>query len=532
MDLLKVSDSLQLPLDFITERATIFGTSGSGKTYFAMKLVEEICKHKLPCVIIDVVGIWWGLRLSVDGTGEGLPLLIAGETDRCDLRVSSTKGKMLAQVYLDTRQNMILDVSGWPLAEQCLFITDFLNELFVIHDRTPLLLVADEAHTYAPQTTGGVAEVKKSLDALTNWATKGRAKGLGLLNLTQRPALLSNSVWGLSSTLITMCIPFETDLEKVARWMSDKTSSQEEATATTSAIRQLKPREAFVASRLIDPARSAYRFVLTQAGQRTTYDSSSTPKVGFSRINPKPLSADLISELETIVDTGEDDDLTGQLRKRIAYLQRQLRSADTEKAARLSPEIVNAAIEGIAQSVEQLQQLASVLSGGLVVEPKASEPLDPSMSIEPEIIYSQEESLLLAAVAQLQGEELSDIKSVSLVAAIDSKKASKILERLEANGVASISEETWSTSERVDLVIDRQKAIEFWRGQVGKNAQSIFDYMLANAQSVLKESELARACGMRAGPLFRSGLDKLQNIGFLLRIGGTYYMNPALVRVS
>lgn len=69
---LQLADRFALPADFITQTAGILAVRGSGKTNLAAVIAEEMAAARLPFVVVDPVGAWWGLRSSSDGKGPGL----------------------------------------------------------------------------------------------------------------------------------------------------------------------------------------------------------------------------------------------------------------------------------------------------------------------------------------------------------------------------------------------------------------------------------------------------------------------------
>ena len=75
---LTLGPGLVLPVEAVTETFAILAKRGAGKTYTAAVLVEEMMGAGVPVVIVDPVGVWWGLRSSADGTAEGLPVVIFG----------------------------------------------------------------------------------------------------------------------------------------------------------------------------------------------------------------------------------------------------------------------------------------------------------------------------------------------------------------------------------------------------------------------------------------------------------------------
>jgi len=55
-----------LPFEALDERIAIVGTAGSGKTYAAKGFVERLLETGAHVTIVDPLGVWWGLRASVD----------------------------------------------------------------------------------------------------------------------------------------------------------------------------------------------------------------------------------------------------------------------------------------------------------------------------------------------------------------------------------------------------------------------------------------------------------------------------------
>jgi uncharacterized protein len=72
---LRLSNDFALPAEAVTETFAILAKRGVGKTYTASVLVEELLKAALRTVVVDPVGVWWGLRASADGKRPGLPIV-------------------------------------------------------------------------------------------------------------------------------------------------------------------------------------------------------------------------------------------------------------------------------------------------------------------------------------------------------------------------------------------------------------------------------------------------------------------------
>jgi DNA helicase HerA-like ATPase len=66
---MRLSDELVVPTDLATEGIAILGKRGSGKTNTAVDLVEEMIDAGIPVVVVDTVGVWWGMQSPSDAKG-------------------------------------------------------------------------------------------------------------------------------------------------------------------------------------------------------------------------------------------------------------------------------------------------------------------------------------------------------------------------------------------------------------------------------------------------------------------------------
>ena len=148
-DPLVLADDFHLPLEAVTETFSILAKRGSGKTYTAAVLVEEMLKAGQTVVVADPVGVWWGLRSSADGTGPGLPIAILGG-DHADAPLSPEAGAAAADLAAQERLSLVLDLSHFTPPEQTRFMTLFAERLYRTN-RRPLHLVLDEADQFVPQ---------------------------------------------------------------------------------------------------------------------------------------------------------------------------------------------------------------------------------------------------------------------------------------------------------------------------------------------------------------------------------------------
>jgi len=321
---LNISSELRLPLDLITETAAIIAKRGVGKTYTASVITEELLKAGGHVVAIDPIGVWWGLRASAEGepTG-GLQILILGGSHG-DLPLDPSSGRAVADLIVDERLSCVLDLSLMTQEEAARFLAPFLDRLYQIN-REPLHLMVDEADSVAPQVPGrGESSMLAAMDRIVR---RGRARGLGVTLITQRPAVLSKNVLTQIELLITLRLTSPNDRKAIDGWIQAQ-GTDEERRAVMASLATLEVGEAWFWS-------PAWLGLLKRVHirQRQTFDSSATPKIGQTLAAPRTLASVDLSALKerfstALVSASEND--PEQLHRRIDVLNQQLRARPTE----------------------------------------------------------------------------------------------------------------------------------------------------------------------------------------------------------
>jgi len=121
---LHLAADFAIPADAVTQTFAILAKRGVGKTYCASVLVEELLKAGLHAVVVDPIGVWWGLRASADGTRPGLPIVILGG-DHGDVPLEVTAGQVIADLVVDEGISAVLDLAHFRKGEQVRFMGVF-----------------------------------------------------------------------------------------------------------------------------------------------------------------------------------------------------------------------------------------------------------------------------------------------------------------------------------------------------------------------------------------------------------------------
>jgi len=319
---LHLAKGVTLPTEAVVQTFGILAKRGVGKTYTAAVMAEQMLKIGLHTVIVDPIGVWWGIRASSDGKHEGLPIVIFGG-DHADVPLESTSGEMIADLIVGERISAVLDLSRFNNAEQVRFMTAFAERLYY-KNRAPLHLFLDEADGFAPQRP--MRGEERMLGAMEKIVRRGRARGLGVTLVTQRSAVINKNVLSQVEMLIALRTIAPQDRDAIEVW-TDAHGTPEQKKEMMNSLSSLEIGEAW----LWCPAWLDI-FKRVRINRRETFDSSATPKVGVRVREPKRLAkVDLErikGKMESTIEKAKQED-PRELRRKVAELTRELQMRHT-----------------------------------------------------------------------------------------------------------------------------------------------------------------------------------------------------------
>lgn len=357
---LTLADNLQLPPEAITQTFSILAKRGSGKTYTGLVMAEEMLEQQQRLVVIDPIGVWWGLRSSADGTGPGYPVVIFGG-EHGDLPLQADAGELVADLVVDQDLAVVLDLSLLRKGDQRKFLTAFLETLYH-RNRRPLHVFVDEADAYAPQrpVKGG----ERLPGAMEDLVRRGRARGIGVTLITQRPATVHKDVLTQTEVLVALRMTGPQDRKAIDDWIRQHGDEDR--------------RQQLLGDLASLPVGTAYFwspgwldiFERVEVRPRRTFDSSATPEVGSATVTNPTGYADvdidaLRGRMSDLVEQAEADDPT-KLRRRIADLERQLPAAQqatpaTEVVEVERPVLSDEHLDGLRQAIDAVDGTADAL---------------------------------------------------------------------------------------------------------------------------------------------------------------------------
>jgi hypothetical protein len=315
---LHIADDLSLPLEAVTEKFAWLGRTGSGKSYGAMKLAEEFDRARAQFVVLDPVGMWYGLRLAADGKSPGLQVPVLGGL-RGDIPLEPAGGALIADLVVDRGASMILDVSQFESdTAKARFAHDFADRFFFRKKAasSAVHLFIDEAQEFCPQNPQ--RDEARMLHAFTRMLKLGRNFGIGASLLSQRPQEVNKKCLNLAEVLFAFQLTGPQERKTVDGWIADKGIDED--------IAGELPKLAVGHPHVWSPAWLQISRVV-HISPRWTFDASSTPKAGrvavvvrsLTPIDLEKLRTDMAATIEKA--KAEDPKL---LRQEIARLKANL----------------------------------------------------------------------------------------------------------------------------------------------------------------------------------------------------------------
>lgn len=208
---------VSIDLDKIVKGRALFqANSGGGKSYITRKFLEE-ANGKIQQIIIDPEGEFPTLREKYD-------YLLVGK-DNADIQIDIRHAELLAKKLMETRADAILDLYEMSPFERIRFVKIFVEALVNLPKKLwhPCIVVIDEIHTFAPESSKGRSE---SLEAVASLASRGRKRGYALVGATQKLSKFHKDVAAELNTKFTGRCTLDIDQKRAAQELGIKDHTQ------------------------------------------------------------------------------------------------------------------------------------------------------------------------------------------------------------------------------------------------------------------------------------------------------------------
>lgn len=288
-----------IPDEALDSDIAIIARKGSGKSYLARGLAERLLDLKRRMLVIDPLGAWWGLRSSADGESAGYPVAVFGG-EHGDMPLSATMGEPLAKLIAGNNLPCVIDTSLMRKEEQGQLAIDLFEGLFRFN-KDALTIILEEADVFAPQNPAKDGYAARVLHEVDRIARRGRARGLRLISLTQRPARLHKDVLSQAAALVAMRLTSPHDRAAIEDWIKGNADSSQ-AKAVMDSLATLPIGSGWVWA----PDLNMLEKVAFPAIK--TLDTSATPKAGETRVEPKTLAQVDVSAIREALDVSTEDE--------------------------------------------------------------------------------------------------------------------------------------------------------------------------------------------------------------------------------
>lgn len=366
MKTIDLAPGLHLPADeAVSQKYAFIGRSGSGKSYTAGKLVECLLDAGAQVVVVDPVGIHYGLRLAADGKSPGVQVPIFGG-QHGDIPLEATAGAVVADLVASRSASLILDVSEFSGGEQRRFVADFAEHL--LHGkkrhRSPVLVVWEESQEFIPERV--FKDAARMVGAMQRLVKIGRNFGVGTALVTQRPQAVSKEVLNQTETLFVFQTTGPHERKAIEGWIVehgldlkrfvDELPSLEQGTGYLWSPQWLR------------------KFQKVRVHLKRTFDASATPTLSGKVRKAVELAPVELAQIQeamaaTVARAKEND--PRELKRRIAELERQLKARPTTptvetKIERVEvPVLANGQLNAFEAVVKELVETGQTITAAL-----------------------------------------------------------------------------------------------------------------------------------------------------------------------
>ncbi len=199
-----LGSQITFPLKFLYQVIFIGGKRGSGKSYTAGVMMEELERLGLQYVCFDALDAHGGL-VELGGVERITP--VRGES------VNMVK---LTNKLRDTQKSLIINISEIPLEQQQSLISEYCETLLSTDmNGRGLMTIFEECQDFVPQM--GRPE---SFHGIVRLCKLGRSKGYGSALISQRPAAVSKEALSQASIYMVHNVINTKDINALKEQMS------------------------------------------------------------------------------------------------------------------------------------------------------------------------------------------------------------------------------------------------------------------------------------------------------------------------
>lgn len=353
MKTLHISKDLKLPVESTTQKFAWLGVTGSGKTYGASKFSEDLWDVGAQFVVLDPVGVWYGLRLAKDGKKPShINIPIFGGLHG-DVPLEPTGGQLLANLIVDKGLSCIIDVSQFEHdTDKSKFAADFADRFFFRKkaSSSAIHLLLEEAQEFIPQNPQRGEE--RMLHAFIRIQKLGRNFGIGTSILSQRPQEVNKKALNMCQTLFVFRTTGTHERTAIEKWIEDKSLDEN--------IAQDLPKIPTGSCHVWSPEFLKVSEMI-HISEKMTFNASATPEVGevAKARHLAPIDLDKVrTEMAATIEKAKSED-PKFLKKKIFELEGELKkkTASVPQTSIIDPKVIDRAVQvGVQKAVMEKER--------------------------------------------------------------------------------------------------------------------------------------------------------------------------------
>lgn len=293
-----------IPFAALDGKVGVMGVTGSGKTFTAIGLTEQLLEAGRQTIIIDPTGVYNGLRTA-------FPIPIFGGKFG-DIPISDADGAAIARLIIDQNLSAIVDVSlllKESHAAARRFMAGFVAVLKTAETKARYI-VMDEADEFMPENASG--SVTQLFGDLKWIVRRGRSEGWRMLMVTQRPQDIAKSVLTQCETMVIHKLTSPQDRKALQEWVKG-TADAEQAKVVLDSMAKLATGEAWVWSPVHDLLERVQMPLNRSEDRSKTPDADDAPRatLGFQDIDLDALRAVMsVSPKDIVIASDINDPMT------------------------------------------------------------------------------------------------------------------------------------------------------------------------------------------------------------------------------
>lgn len=211
-------------IDYANQGNTILGIRGSGKTWAATKVGEELLDAGIPIVGFDPTGVWPYLRHGINGH-PGYAVVVAGGLHP-DIELTVENATRILRAALEAGVSIIFDLKGYSTANKgkwVKIISDCVELLMEINLPYGLRHVFfEEAAEVVPQRPGVDVGAKIVYSRIESMARMGRNYALGYTLINQRAEEINKAVFEICEQVLVFRQVGKNSLKSIRSWLDHR----------------------------------------------------------------------------------------------------------------------------------------------------------------------------------------------------------------------------------------------------------------------------------------------------------------------